>query len=73
VRGRPPRQATTGKPLLTEPKSLTIIDQSLYRIEGTVGEHKNCAAKGILFQDLATEGNEGIYAFAEVSRFYGQQ
>ena len=71
--GRPPLESALGKPLLTEPKSLTIINQDFQRLASAAGKHKQRALQRLSLELLPTEGRQPIDALAQSDRFDRQQ
>jgi hypothetical protein len=70
---RPPGKPTSRKPLLSEPKSLTIVAQDFYRCAASIAEHKHTAAEWIGTQYFPAYPSQPIDAFAEIHRLHRQQ
>lgn len=51
---RPPWELTLREPLLTQPETLTIIDQYLDRLAAFIAENKNASTERIAAKRLAT-------------------
>jgi len=60
----PPAKSPLGKPLLTQPKSLAIIDQNLQGLSAAIGEDKQCARQRIGVELLAADLHQPVNAFA---------
>src|SRR5258708_13563811 len=65
-RSGPPAEASLGKTLLAEPKTLPVVDEHFHRCCTPIAKHEHSAVKRILTQDLLAESHETVDAVAEV-------
>ena len=70
---RPPAEPSSREALLTQPKSLAVVDQYFYRCPFPVAENKDTAAERITFELLAAYLGEPINALSKIGRLYGDQ
>ena len=65
---RPEPESSFGQPLLTEPESLTVIEEYFEGCSSPVAEQKEAAAHGICVQDSPAYPGKTVYSLSEVYR-----
>ncbi len=69
---RPPREMTFGEALEAQPKALPVVDQEFQCGAAPVAKQKDGAGERVAVEPVATEGGEGINAFAEIHRLISE-
>lgn len=70
---RPPVKTPFRKSLVTEPKSLAVVDQHFDGRASSISETKHHTAEGVLPKRLFAQPHEPIDPFAEIGRLHGDQ
>src|SRR4051812_2651380 len=70
---RPPREAALGKPLVAEPKSLTIVHEQLQGGCLAIAEDEDDAGKGVVLEGLLAEPRQAVDPTAKVSGLDGDE
>jgi hypothetical protein len=64
----PSSESTLGKPLVAEPKTLTVIDKKAQGGFLTVHEYKDRTRERICFEPISSDATQSIDTFPEIDR-----
>jgi hypothetical protein len=70
---RPPAKPALRQSLLTEPKTLPVIDQDLYRCPSPVPEYKHAPGEGIFLKLIAAHTGQSVYAIPKVDGIHSHK
>lgn len=71
--GRPPFETSFGEAFVTEPKTLSVVNQNFDARLGTVAEDEHCAGKRVLIELILADAHQSIDAFAKVDGLVSDQ